>query len=212
MTNTPKDRTNQFLQEAYHLATDQDMQDFYSNWASEYDTQLEQGLSYVAPAKTAALFMQYISDHSARILDIGCGTGLTSIDLATAGYQHIDGLDFSAAMLEQARTRNFYQSLIQADLNQPLAIADAHYDAAISSGTFTHGHVGAEPLDEIFRIIKPGGYLVCTIHQSIWNQHGFADKIDALNQSGQVHTANLIHDIYFENSTPDAMYYVMQKR
>ncbi len=206
-----KDRTNQFLREAYGLDGDEDMQAFYSSWADEYDAQLENELNYLAPAKTAALFMRYTTDRGAKILDIGCGTGLTSIDLAEAGYRHIDGLDFSAAMLEKARGRNFFLSLIEADLNQPLEIADGEYDAAISSGTFTHGHIGAAPLDEIFRIVKPRGYLVCTIHQAIWSEHGFEEKIDALNLSGQVRTIEMNRDVYFRDSAPDAIYYVLQK-
>ena len=208
---TPKDRTNQFLQEAYDLENPDDMQSFYSNWADEYDTQLNNELGYVSPTKTAALLMRFVADKKANILDIGCGTGLTSVDLANAGYQHIDGLDFSAAMLDKARERNFYSELIQADLTQPLAIADDTYDAALSSGTFTHGHVDAEPLDEIFRIVKPGGYLICTIHSAIFSEHGFDVKIDQLNESGQIHTIETTRDIYFEGGLADGLYYVFRK-
>jgi ubiquinone/menaquinone biosynthesis C-methylase UbiE len=209
--NTHSDRTNQFLQEAYGLVDDKDMQLFYSNWADEYDAQLEKELNYLAPEKLTALFKRYEDNRDAKILDIGCGTGLTSVDLAKAGYRHIDGLDFSAAMLDKARGRNFYTSLIEADLNRPLAIGDNEYHAAICLGTFTHGHIGAGPLDEIFRIIKPGGYLVCTIHRAIWSEHGFEEKIDSLNQSGQVRTLEMKRDVYFKDSAPDGMYYVLQK-
>lgn len=208
---THSDRTKQFLQDAYGLDGDQDTQAFYSNWADEYDTQLENELNYLAPAKITALLMHYATDHDAKILDVGCGTGLTSVDLASAGYRHIDGLDFSPAMLEKARLRNFYRSLIEADLNQPLAIGDKEYDAAICTGTFTHGHIGAGPLDEIFRIIKPSGYLVCTIHRAIWKENGFEDKIDTLNQLGRVRTVEMKRDIFFADGDPDGMYYVLQK-
>jgi ubiquinone/menaquinone biosynthesis C-methylase UbiE len=211
MATKKENRTNQFLQEAYSLEGDEDMQVFYSNWADEYDTQLENELNYLAPVIIAALFMRYTTDHEAKILDIGCGTGLTSVDLAKAGYGNIDALDFSPAMLEKARQRNFYGSLIQADLNQPLAIGDSEYDGAICSGTFTHGHIGAGPLDEIFRVIKSAGYLVCTIHRSIWSEHGFEDKIEALNQSGRVRTLELKRDVFFKGKPADAMYYVLQK-
>jgi predicted TPR repeat methyltransferase len=136
---------------------------------------------------------------------------LTSVDLAAQGYQQLDGLDFSAAMLAKARERNIYATLIEADLNQPLAIDSETYDAAVSTGTFTHGHVGAEPLDEVFRIIKPGGYLVCTVHRAIWKDHGFEEKIRELNESARARTLDLVHDVYFEGSTPDGMYYVLQK-
>ncbi|MDH3712431.1 MAG: class I SAM-dependent methyltransferase [Gammaproteobacteria bacterium] len=209
--NPPKDRTSKFLQEAYSVQTDEERQTFYSKWADEYDAQLLDELSYVGPQKTAALFMRFVADRAVRILDLGCGTGLTSVDLAAHGYQHLDGLDFSAAMLTKARERNVYAMLIEADLNLPLAIDSESYDAAVSTGTFTHGHVGAEPLDEIFRIIKPGGYLVCTVHRAIWKDHGFEEKIADLNQSGRVRTLELTYDVYFQGSTPDGMYYVLQK-
>jgi predicted TPR repeat methyltransferase len=210
-SNPPKDRTSKFLQEAYGVQTDEERQTFYSNWADEYDAQLLDELSYVGPQKTAALLMRFVDDRNARILDIGCGTGLTSVDLAAQGYQQLDGLDFSAAMLAKARERNIYATLIEADLNQPLAIDSETYDAAVSTGTFTHGHVGAEPLDEVFRIIKPGGYLVCTVHRAIWKDHGFEEKIRELNESARARTLDLVHDVYFEGSTPDGMYYVLQK-
>lgn len=208
----PKDRASQFLQEAYGLETHEDMQLFYSNWADEYDTQLEDGLDYVAAGKTAALLMRYVESRSASILDIGCGTGLTSVDLAGAGYNTIDGLDFSAAMLEKARERQFYRDLFEADLNQPLTLADESYDAAVSSGTFTHGHVGSEPLDEIFRIIRPGGFFVCTIHADIYQSHGFDVKLESLNRSGLVETVDVVRDVYFDGSAPDGMYHVLRKR
>ena len=71
---THSDRTNKFLQEAYGLDGDEDMQAFYSNWADEYDAQLEKELNYLAPEKITALFIRYTTDHDAKILDIGCGT------------------------------------------------------------------------------------------------------------------------------------------
>ncbi len=37
-----------------------------------------------------------------RILDVGCGTGRHSVELARRGYQ-VTGIDFSAGMLAEAR-------------------------------------------------------------------------------------------------------------
>lgn len=43
-------------------------------------------------------------DKSLKIIDVGCGTGRHSIELATRGYQ-VTGIDLSASMLEKARDK-----------------------------------------------------------------------------------------------------------
>ncbi len=57
-------------------------------------------------------------DKSFRILDIGCGTGRHSIELAKRGYK-VTGIDLSASMLEKARFKakqeNVIVNFIQAD-------------------------------------------------------------------------------------------------
>ena len=211
MNDPSKERSEAFLKAAYDLNDDAAMQRFYAEWAAEYDEQLEQGLGYLAPAKVCACFMRHFSDRDAPILDIGCGTGLTSIALSKSGYSTIDGLDFSAAMLEQAENRGFYRALIQADLNAPLEIADSSYAAALSSGTFTHGHVGAEPLDEIFRIIVPGGIFACTIHNDVWQDLGFDKKIRELSESGKIEVVEQNLDLYFADGARDGQYCVLRK-
>ncbi|MEM7207643.1 MAG: class I SAM-dependent methyltransferase [Pseudomonadota bacterium] len=211
MSSSGKGRTTQFLQEAYALDSDRSMQTFYENWADEYDTQLEDALDYLSPTNCAALFMRHVSERNSEILDIGCGTGLTSVDLAADGYAPIDGLDFSAAMLRKAGERGFYRSLFEADLNQPLQIASDKYDAAISTGTFTHGHVGADPLDEIFRILKPGAVFACTIHEDVWHDHGFDQKLDALIADKVINILELERGVFFEGGKEDALYYALKK-
>ena len=70
--------------------------------------------------------------------------------------------------------------MLVGDLSQPLEVPDSEYHAVISSGTFTHGHVGPEPLDEIFRILKPNGILACTVHIDLWQTRGFEAKFKSL--------------------------------
>jgi SAM-dependent methyltransferase len=42
-------------------------------------------------------------DKTARILDIGCGTGRHSLELARRRYKHLTGIDLSASMIAKAK-------------------------------------------------------------------------------------------------------------
>lgn len=211
MVDSRDNTADKFLEEAYNLEDKERMSRFYQKWAEGYDQQMLDKLQYLSPDMIAQILINYLPEAESGILDIGCGTGLTSQLLHQHGFQKIDGLDFSADMLRVAEKRGIYRELFEADLNQPLTIADQTYDAAISSGTFTHGHVGPEPFDEIFRILKVGGLLACTIHRDLWQSRGFDTKLQALISSGTIECLYRKLDIYFEGGDPEGWFCVYQK-
>lgn len=175
---------NELLVRAYELNEKDDARELYRDWAESYDQHLEGDLGYTLPGDVAACFARIIKDRKARVLDIGCGTGLTGLALNRHGFNAIDGLDFSPEMLAQARAKGFYGALVEADLTKTLALETGTYDAAISSGTFTEGHVNAQAFDEIFRILAPGGHFIASINMEIWEEGGFGPKIEALEAAG----------------------------
>ena len=146
-----------------------------------------------------------------RILDVGCGTGLVGERLATLGFSSIDGLDFSPQMLAAAAEKDIYHELLESDLEGTLGIADAIYDAGISCGTFTHGHVGPEALNEIFRVLRSGAVFACTIHTHLWADAGFAQHIAALEAGGIIIVEKLVDKPYFEAAEPDGKFCLMRK-
>ena len=92
-------------------------------------------------------------------MDFGCGSGLSGQVLKDKyGYDNLTGLDVSEDMLNIARQRNIYKTLISAFVgtDRIKEIQDGEYDAVISSGVFQTGQVRANALDEITRWIKPG--------------------------------------------------------
>ncbi|MEM7561838.1 MAG: class I SAM-dependent methyltransferase [Pseudomonadota bacterium] len=190
---------DEMVTEAYQLEDEASMLEFYRKWAEDYDRQMLQGLGYLSPTKIAELLTSHLENKESAILDIGCGTGLTSVYLAEQGFNRLDGIDLSEDMIRVAAQRGIYRELLVGDLNQPLDRDSAMYDAVISSGTFTHGHVGPEPLDEIFRILKPGGLLACTIHKELWDQEGFSAKLTQLVESQIAEQMQLYDDQYFED-------------
>ncbi len=201
-----------FVKEAYALEDDDKRVAFYRKWADEYDHQMLDELGYISPGAVAQLLADYLPYTGARIVDIGCGTGLTCTFLHRQGYQYLDGVDLSPDMLRVAGNRKIYRKLMVADLNQPLDIPDASYDAAISSGTFTHGHVGPEPLGEIFRILKPQGILACTVHLDLWRTKGFEARFDALVNSGLIECLSLVKGQYYEQGELEGWFCVYRKQ
>jgi predicted TPR repeat methyltransferase len=200
-----------FVDEAYHLENEHEMVDFYRKWAADYDHQMLDKLGYTAPGTIAAILGEHLPDTQASILDIGCGTGLTCRLLAERGFSKLDGIDLSVDMLGVARERGIYRELLQGDVNQPLALETASYDGAISSGTFTHGHVGPQPLDEIFRVLKPGGILACTVHQDLWQSMGFEAKFAALLKQGSASLVKQKLDSYYRDKPVEGWFCVYRK-
>jgi len=200
-----------FVDEAYHLENSDEMAEFYRKWARDYDRQMLDLRGYTSPATIAEKLVLHLPQKHAAVLDVGCGTGLTCRLLAEQGYDRLDGIDLSQEMLNVAHERGIYRSLLQADVNQPLPLETASYDGVISSGTFTHGHVGPQPLTEIFRVLKPGGVLACTVHQDLWQSMGFEDRFRTLISEGIAAELSLELDSYYRGGAPEGWFCVYRK-
>ena len=149
----------------------------YSEWADNYDGDLLGEMGYVAPMIASKLLQNYLDRKDTRILDAGCGTGIVGELLHQDGYGNIEGLDYSQDMLNKARAKSIYKTLNRGDLTGSLDIEDATYDAIISVGTFTCGHVGPEALGELIRITKTGGHLCFTVREQAWEEDDYRAKL-----------------------------------
>jgi len=201
-----------FVNEAYQLEDEASMVEFYRKWAEDYDHKMLQELGYVSPTMIAEALAEQLADPSARIFDIGCGTGLTCVYLAELGYSSLDGIDLSPDMVRVAGQRGIYSELLVGDVTQALERDDASYDGVISSGTFTHGHVGPEPLDEIFRILRPGGVLACTVHRDLWDSMGFRSGFQALVDKGIASCVELRQDRYYRDGPADEGWFCVYRK
>ena len=171
---------NPHLERAYALNGPDDVRELYDEWASTYDDELtgaEQG--YVAPAYAADAVIA-AAGADGEILDAGCGTGLTGAELARRGASRIDGLDLSDGMLERARATGAYRDLAAADLTRPIGVDDGRYDVVVCVGTLTHGHVGPDVFAEFARVTRPGGVVVATVLDDVWESGGYRAEVDRL--------------------------------
>lgn len=73
----------------------------FENYARKYD---EENFTQGTPGECDFIEKEIGFDKSARILDIGCGTGRHAIELTTRGYSVV-GVDLSDSQLERAREK-----------------------------------------------------------------------------------------------------------
>jgi SAM-dependent methyltransferase len=181
------DTRNELLRRAYTLNGLAETEALYDDWADSYDTDTVEGMDYVAPGIAAARLLD-LAPTARTVLDAGCGTGLAGAALTQqspdGGSLAIDGLDLSQGMLAKARERGVYRTLRRADLTTTLAIGDGSYDAVLCVGTFTSGHVGPAALEELTRITRPGGVLVATVHENVWESWRFPQHLDGMVERG----------------------------
>lgn len=115
------------------------------------------------------------------ILDAGCGPGVHSIRAARAGVR-VCAIDISEEMLKHAQQRvndagvsdkvEFHQK----DLTN-LDFPDAHFDNVFSWGVIIHIPDAEKALDELARIIKPGGKLALYLTNKTALDHSLESAI-----------------------------------
>ncbi|MGE0210101.1 MAG: class I SAM-dependent methyltransferase [Parvibaculaceae bacterium] len=201
-----------FLERAYGLASPEESLSLYQDWASSYDDTMLTGLGYISPTRLAGLVGRVTQDRRAHILDVGCGTGLLTLELARRGFSRFEGVDMSAEMLNTARSRGLFGRLHQADLTRRLPLSDGTYDVVACVGTFTHGHIGAECLDELLRVLKAGGVIVCTVHRDVWKESRFEQRFQALAAQSRLERLVFEPGIFYESARePDGWYCAWRK-
>jgi ubiquinone/menaquinone biosynthesis C-methylase UbiE len=100
-----------------------------------------------------------------RCLEIGCGGGVLLERVLTAGAGSVAGLDHSPDMLALSMKRNaeaLATERLALKLGDASSIpwADQSFDAVFTANMFFYVEDPAAVLDEVFRVLRPGGRLV----------------------------------------------------
>jgi SAM-dependent methyltransferase len=105
---------------------------------------------------------------------------------AELGGVDVDGINISEAMLAVAREKRLYRDHIVVDLTGPLDLPDERYGGFVSSGTFTHGHVGPVCLEELLRLARPGALFCLGTIPVVFDQVGFGSSFALLVAAGRI--------------------------
>jgi SAM-dependent methyltransferase len=105
-------------------------------------------------------------NRDVRILDAGCGTGGTTVELRRFG--RVVGVDLAWEALEPARGRGL-ERLARGSVEQ-LPFRDGVFDVATSFEVVYHLGVASDTsaLREIRRVLKPGGLLLLRVPAHDW--------------------------------------------
>ncbi len=112
------------------------------------------------------LVRRFFPPPPARILDVGCGGGRTTIALDRLGYE-VTGIDVSASLLSAARARHADLDLRLMDVRS-LDCGDATFEGALFSYNGIDNLYPQEArlagMREIHRVLRPGGTFIFSSH------------------------------------------------
>lgn len=137
----------------------------YSHLAKTYDRDLRDEMKYTAYLEVPRLMIDVLGSSRARVLDLGCGTGLSSLLFFEQGYE-VTGIEGTGAMVRRARKMP-YTKVIQQDLESPWRVKDRSFDAAVMLGVMEYIIYPAALLRRVRDKLVPGGIFGLTVpHKS----------------------------------------------
>jgi len=161
----------------------EEFEERYDEWGSTYDRDLIEAWDYKLPAFIGDLLMKYVTNHNARILDAGAGTGLGGEYINHNGYTNLFAVDMSQGMLDEAKRKGIYRSLDRMVLGEKLDYPSNHFDAVLSVGTI--GHAPPESFDELIRITKSSGFIVFSLRTTHDDEPQWYRKLQSLEEAGK---------------------------
>ena len=155
---------NPFLKRAYRLKNQQDTLSMYGDWAATYDQTMKDH-DYQSPRRIVGALLRHCADKSVAIFDVGCGTGLSGMALAKAGFTQIDGSDVSPEMIEIARQLpGVYRQLTCVTLDDPFPIPDGAYQVITAMGVIADQHAPPLTIGQLLDELHSGGLLIFSVN------------------------------------------------
>lgn len=134
------------------------VKELFDRYAPRFEADLEGRLGYRTPALLAALLQEagIAPDGTRRVLDLGCGTGLSGAALKPFARRLV-GLDLAPRMLAEARRRGLYDALEEADLLAWLPRQGRRFDLVAAADVLNYLGDLAPALAGIAGVLAPGG-------------------------------------------------------
>jgi ubiquinone/menaquinone biosynthesis C-methylase UbiE len=134
----------------------------FERWSRRYDRSLLQSLLFDPVQRSVVAVLVRRLQASARVLDIGCGTGRlldrihADLPLAT-----LVGIDRSIGMVQAARRLRPHLEVEQGSA-EAIPHPEGCFDAVVTTMSFHHWSDYTTALSEVFRVLRPGGVFALT--------------------------------------------------
>jgi 2-polyprenyl-3-methyl-5-hydroxy-6-metoxy-1,4-benzoquinol methylase len=124
-----------------------------------------------------------------RVLDVGCGEGRFTLELARAGARAI-GIDVAEEPLRRARSRHPELQLRRVEDGAPWQLADNSFDVVWAGEVIEHVADTAAWLSEVRRVLRSGGSLLAStpahgrreLLRLALSRRAFAEHFDPLGE------------------------------
>lgn len=176
---------DQFIDRVYSASGDAAMQALYDDWADQYDRDVLDR-NYVTPKRVADALSQFHTETTSKILDFGCGSGLSGTALIDVGFTEIDGADISEGMLDVARRKGVYKQLWLLSPNKPLPFKRGDYQIVAAAGAISVGAAPGAVFDQLVDILPPSGLLVFSLNDKSRAMEEYAGPLRSSLEDGKV--------------------------
>jgi ubiquinone/menaquinone biosynthesis C-methylase UbiE len=131
------------------------------------------------PQKVITYLWEQNINKSPRILDIGCGTGIATRQLAQKKKINVVGLDADALMIKKAKQQNDKIDYVIGTADK-LPYKDETFDIVTAFSSF-HWFQNKKSLDEIRRVLKKQGLFFIVNHFDMEGfRIGFRDRLETI--------------------------------
>ncbi|MBI2760020.1 MAG: methyltransferase domain-containing protein [Chloroflexi bacterium] len=146
----------------------------YGAWASTYEDVVLDAMDLRLLSRVESVAWSAVPTAA----DLACGTGRIGVWLAQQGITALDGVDFTAAMLERARSKGAYRQLLLGDV-RGTPLPAAAYDLVTISLADEH-LPDVQPLyQEAVRLTRPGGHFVIVGYHPFFLMNGVPTHFDS---------------------------------
>ena len=197
-----------FLKSVYGMKTEEDIRRLYADWSRSYDREVGEA-GYVTPTRVATALRAAGADPEARLLDFGCGTGISGMALAAAGFRAIDGVDLSPEMLDKAADKRIYTNLRVIGATDPVPNG---YPAIAAIGVIGPGAAPLGLLDRLVEALAPGALLGFSFNDHALADPAFPARVAALAGAGTVAELFAEHGPHLPAIGIGATVYILQKQ
>jgi len=145
--------------------SDEERQFFYEGIAHQYDRVMNR---YDLDRRLQIVFEELCRPgelRGARVLDVGCGTGWFSQRARHAGASVVS-TDIAVSMLRETRKKCETHRVVADACN--LAFSTGSFDVVIASECIEHTLDPFRAVQEMHRVLRPGGSLIVTVPNRVW--------------------------------------------